>query len=132
MDTTGGGRPGPARGGAQRRSPRLPIEVKAVLSGRSPRDVTVVDLSLGGCLVRCDALLDHGAILDLRLPLGDEPMAVKVRVAESFVDGDARGAGKPGFLAGLEFLGPPGGDLARLRRFLDAERRRRNARSPAP
>lgn len=103
-----------------------------MLSGRTPREVTVVDLSLGGCLVRCDALLEHGAILDLRLPVGGEPLVVKVKVAQSFLDGDAQGVGAPRFLAGLEFLGLPGGELAKLRRFLDAERRRRNARASAP
>jgi len=131
MNTTGGERPDRARSDGQRRWPRLPIDVPAVLSGRNPRDVTVVDLSLSGCLVRCDALLDHGAILDLRLPLGGEPLMLKVKVAESFVDGDAQGAGAPRFLAGLEFLGLPGGEQASLRRFLDAERRRRNARASA-
>ncbi len=123
---------GMARDAAKRRAPRLPIEIAASLSGRSPRPVTVIDLSLGGCLVRCDALLDQGAILDLSMPLEGRALEVKVKVAESFVDGDTLAAGAPQYLAGLEFLGLPGGEQARLRRFLEAEQRRRSARTPAP
>ena len=121
-----------ARDSGRRREPRLAIEIAASLSGRTPRPVTVIDLSLSGCLVRCDALLDQGAILDLRMPLEDQPLEAKVKVAEAFVDGDTLQAGAPRFLAGLEFLGLPGGQQARLRRFLDGERRRRSARTPAP
>jgi hypothetical protein len=92
----------------------------------------VIDLSAGGCLVRSDAPLDQGAILDLSMQLEGRSLEAKVKVAEAFVDGDTLAAGAPRFLAGLEFLGLPGGEQARLRRFLEAERRRRSARTPAP
>lgn len=118
--------------GATRRTARFRIDLAASLSGRSPRAVTVIDLSLGGCLVRCDALLEHGAILDLTMPLEGRPLATKVRVADAFLDGDALAEASPRFLAGLEFLGLPGEEQARLRRFLEAERRRLSARTTAP
>lgn len=107
-----------------RRAPRLATALEASLSGRSTRSVTVVDLSLTGCLVRGDALLDHGAILDLRLRLGSDPFEVKVRVTESYVEGASLSAETPAYLAGLQFLSLPVTDEARLRRFLEAERRR--------
>lgn len=114
----------------QRRAPRLATALEASLSGRGARSVTVVDLSLTGCLVRCDALLDHGAILDLRLRLGNDPLQLKVRVTESYVEGASLSAEMPAYLAGLQFLGLPVTDEARLRRFLEAERRRGARASP--
>ncbi len=115
------------REAARRRAPRFPISLDGALVGRSRRDVTIVDLSLGGCLVRCDALLDHGAILDLLLQVPDEPLVAKVRVADAYMDGAAAASSALRFLAGLEFVGLPAGEQARLMRFLDQERRRRSA-----
>jgi hypothetical protein len=118
---------------AMRRAPRLTIELPASLSGRSSRPVTVIDLSLSGCLVRCDAQLEPGTVLDLRVEIDAAPFAAKVQVAESCVDGASLTAGAPGFLAGLRFLGLPAAETMRLRGFLDAERqRRRRAHSSAP
>ena len=100
------------------------------LAGRVTHPITVLDLSLTGCLVQCGALLDHGAILDLEMEVGGSPLHAKVKVAESYVDGAAPEAA-PRYLAGLEFLGLPPQAADRLRRFLDEERRRRQ-RADAP
>ena len=112
---------------SRRRAPRLPIHLEGSLSGRAPRPVTVVDVSLTGCLVQCGSLLDPGAILDLKFALDPDTLAAKVRVAESYVDGAAASPGPQRFLAGLEFLSLPAREATRLRRFLDEERRRRRS-----
>jgi PilZ domain-containing protein len=111
----------------RRRAPRLPVDRPGRLSGRLPQQIGVLELSLTGCLVRCGALLERGAILDLEIALEDGPLTAKVRVADASVDGAAAGGDRPGCLAGLEFLGLPAREAARLRRFLDEERRRRSA-----
>ena len=119
------------QGQKRRRAPRLATHLPGRLTGRVARPVTVIDLSVTGCLVQCGALLDQGAILDLDLDVGGEPLASKVRVAESYVDG-AAAEPAAGYLAGLEFLGLPPQCAARLRRYLDEERRRRqHADAPA-
>jgi hypothetical protein len=115
----------------RRRAPRVRVERPGRLTGRAPHPVTVMDLSLTGCLVRCVALLDAGAVLDLAIDLEDGPLTAKVRVAEASVDGTAAADG-PGCLAGLEFLGLPARAETRLRRFLDEERRRRRSADAAP
>ncbi len=114
----------------RRRSPRVEIRLEGSLCGRSTRGVTVVDLSLSGCLVQCDALLDHGAILDLRMDLDREPFTAKVQVSEASLDGSASAA-PPRYLAGLRFLSLPVQEESRLMRFLDEERRRRSADAPS-
>jgi hypothetical protein len=86
--------------------------------------MTVIDLSLTGCLVRCGTLLKPGAILDFEMDLAD--------VADASVDGSASSEGGQGCLAGLEFLGLPPREDARLRRFLDEERRRRRSADASP
>ena len=113
----------------RRRAPRLATRLPGRLNGRVPRPVTVVDLSVTGCLVQCGSLLDHGAILDLDLDVAGEPLFARVRVAEAYVDGAAPAAG---YLAGLEFLGLPPRGAERLRRFLDDERRRRRNADAQP
>lgn len=116
----------------RRRAPRLPIHIEGSLAGRAIRDVTLVDLSVTGCLLRCGARLDHGAILDLSLHLEDGPLAAKVRVSETCLDGESAAAGEDQrYLTGLEFLGLPPRDAERLRKLLDEERRKRSADSPA-
>ena len=117
---------------SRRRAPRLSVDRPGLLKGRLPRAVTVIDLSLSGCLVRCDSLLVHGAILDLDVMLDDGPLPMKVRVVESSVDGAAGPESGPGCLAGLEFLGLPPREDARLRRFLDDEKRRRRSADASP
>jgi hypothetical protein len=118
--------------GKVRRSPRIPIELPASLSGRASRPVTVIDLSLGGCLVRCNSLLEPGSILDLQLRIDADPFAAKVQVAESGVEGESLNARAPGFLAGLRFVGLPAAETMRLRRFLEAERQRRRGAHSSP
>lgn len=110
----------------RRRAPRLSVDRPGRLRGRLPHPITVVDLSLTGCLVRCATLLDPGAILDFEMALDDGPLAAKVRVADASVDGGT-GGDRLGCLAGLEFLGLAPRADARLRRFLDEERRRRRS-----
>jgi hypothetical protein len=101
------------------------------LVGRVAHPVTVVDLSVTGCLVQCGTLLDHGAILGLAMETGGPALEARVKVAESYVDGTAPGS-VPRYLAGLEFLGLTPHVADRLRRFLDEERRRRqSADAPA-
>jgi hypothetical protein len=106
------------------------MHIGGTLVGRASRDITIVDLSRGGCLVQCDALLDSGAILDLRFQLGPDPFAAKVRVTDSSRDGAAAGA-SPRYLAGLQFLSLPVQQESRLVRFLEEERRRRRAHTPS-
>ena len=101
------------------------------LAGRVPHAVTVVDLSLTGCLVECDVLLVPEAILDLAMDIGAAPLEAKVKVAESCVDGRAPEKKAPRYLAGLEFLALTPRAADRLRRLLDEERRRRQ-RADAP
>ena len=114
----------------RRRAPRLSICLAGELAGRVAHPVTILDLSLTGCLVQCGALLDHGAIFDLAMEIGGAPLAAKVKVAESYLDG-AAAEPAPRYLAGLEFLGLPPLAADHLRRFLDEERRRRQ-RADAP
>jgi len=115
-----------------RRAPRLAVELPGTLVSRRSRPVTVVDLSLTGCLVRCEDALDADQVLDLQTTLGGLPFTAKVRVTESYVDGSTRSAAAPRYLAGLAFLGLQAQEGARLRRFLDEERRRRRgADTPA-
>src|SRR5262245_23788462 len=109
----------PLREASRRRAPRLPVTIAGTLSGRSSRPVTLVDLSLTGCLLRCDAALDRGSIHDLELPLAERGLRAKARVTETSRDG-----GELGFLVGLEFLQLKARDMASLRAFLDAEARR--------
>ena len=118
------------RGG--RRAPRLAVDLEGSLTGRVVHPIRLVDLSLTGCLVRCDALLEPGAILDLRLQVDDGPLTAKVRVIDSSLDGAAAAGRAPGALAGLDFVSLAAQDQTRLRRFLEDERRRRrSADAPA-
>jgi PilZ domain-containing protein len=105
---------------------------RGTVKGRLPHAITVIDLSLTGCLVRCGTLLKRGAILDFEMALDDGPLLAKVRVAESSVDGAAATDDTSGCLAGLAFLGLPPLEDARLRRFLDEEKRRRPGADASP
>jgi hypothetical protein len=120
-----------SREALRRRAPRLPIRIEGSLEGRAIRGVTLLDLSATGCLVRCDARLDHGAILDLKLRLEDGPLSAKVRVCETCLDGESAPGDDKRYLAGLEFLGLPPRDAERLRKLLADERRKRSADAPA-
>jgi hypothetical protein len=117
-------------GAEERRGPRTPVDLDAVVGGRAPRKARVADLSLVGCLVRTETALARGAVLDLMLALPDGPLRAKARVAEASLDGEAP-PGAPSFLAGLEFLALAAAEQARLRAFLEAEaKRRRGAHTP--
>ena len=121
-----------AREGSGRRAPRLAVELPGTLVSRRSRAVTVVDLSLTGCLVRCEDALDADQVLDLQTELGGLHFTAKVRVTESYVDGSTGSGAAPRYLTGLAFLGLQAQEGARLRRFLDEERRRRRgADTPA-
>lgn len=118
--------------GARRRSPRVPVHLAGSLSGRAQRPITIADVSLTGCLVRCDSLLDQGAILDLTTELDGEPFVAKVRVTGASVDGAPRSAEDPRCLAGLDFLSLPPLQAARLRRFIEQQRQQRRGADPSP
>jgi hypothetical protein len=84
-----------------------------------------------GCLVRTEATLNAGAVVDLSIDLPDGVLRTKARVAEASIDGDSLPGPAPGVLAGLEFLALAAADELRLRAFLDAEaKRRRGAHAP--
>ena len=117
---------------SRRRAPRLIVERRGRLKGRLPHAIVVIDVSLTGCLVRCGTLLKSGAILDFEMDLDDGPLSTKVRVADASVDGVASADGGQACLAGLEFLGLPPREDARLRRFLDEERKRRRSADASP
>ncbi len=107
-----------------RRARRVRVDLLASLGGRSPREARVVDASLVGCLLRCEADLDTGVVVDLLLELPDGPVRTKARVAQSSLDGQSM-PGPARYLAGLEFLGLAAADEPRLRSFLESESRRR-------
>jgi hypothetical protein len=114
-----------------RREPRVPVDLEAAIGGRSPRPARVVDLSPVGCLLRSEAALDAGAVVDLRFELPDGPLRTKARVAGSSLDGDSLPGDTPRYLAGLEFLGLAAADEPRLRLYVaDEARRRRSAHAP--
>jgi hypothetical protein len=115
-----------------RREPRVVVDLAATLVGRATHSGRVVDLSLMGCLLRSEAPLDGGAVVDLRVELPDGGLRTKARVAEASLDGDSLPAGRQQFLAGLEFLGLAAADELRLRRFVAAESRRRKGAHAAP
>jgi PilZ domain-containing protein len=113
------------RESGRRRARRVAVALPGTLRGRQARAVTVVDLSLTGCLLRLEAPLDAGSIHDLELPLSGSALQAKGRVTESSQDGDAVAEGGPArFLVGLEFLQLKAQDQAGLRAFLDQEARR--------
>ena len=107
------------------------MDLAATLGGRHPRPVRVADLSVVGCLVRTDASLVTGAVVDLRVELPDGPLRTKARVAAASIDGDSLPGPSRHFLAGLDFLALGAADALRLRAFLDGEaKRRRGAHTP--
>ena len=119
----------PVREGPRRRAPRLATTIAGLLRGRSAREVTALDISLTGCLVRADQNLEAGSIHDLELALASGTLETRVRVTEASVDGTAEDGG-PRFLIGLEFLGLGARQQAQLRDLLDRSRSHRDPRSP--
>lgn len=106
-----------------RRSRRILIALEGSILGVQSRQVRLQDLSVTGCLVQCAVNIGHGTILDLRVRLGSDDLATKARVVGAFVDG-ASLPGPPQYLVGLEFVGMAAAEEARLRGFIDQERRR--------
>lgn len=115
-----------------RREPRVAVDLEATLVGRASHAARTVDLSVMGCLVRCEAAPDGGAVVDLRLELPDGPLRTKARVAGASLDGDSPPGERPRFLAGLEFFGLAAADELRLRRFVATEHRRGKGAHAAP
>jgi len=114
-----------------RRERRVIVDLPASVGGRSSYAAQVVDASLVGCLIRCDADLDAGVVVDLVIELPDGELRAKARVAQSSVDGQSL-PGPARYLAGLEFLGLTAAEEPRLRSFLEAEARRRAGASQPP
>jgi hypothetical protein len=113
-----------------RRGVRTPVDLEAVVEGRTRRSARVADLSLVGCLLKTDQPLASGAVLDVTLSLPSGPLRAKGRIALASLDGEAP-PGPPGFTAGVEFLALSAADEGRLRAFLQGEaKRRRGARQP--
>ena len=121
--------PGQKRKTTDRRFTRLHIALPGTLEGRTEQPIEVLDLSLGGCLVRGLARPEPGSILDLRFGLGAEAFKAKARVREASVDGEA--AEPVRYLVGLEFVGLAASDQDLLRQFLESEGRRRRS-GPRP
>jgi hypothetical protein len=113
---------------AIRRWPRAPVDLRGTITGRVTWSVSVVDLSLGGCLVQCPAALDRGSILDVRLTVSGRGLALRGRVSHASLDGPALPAALR-YLVGLEFLGVPVREERQLRQFLDEALRRRGTAS---
>jgi hypothetical protein len=115
----------------ERRRQRVPVDLPARIGGRPECPARVADLSLVGCLVRTEATLNAGAVVDLSIDLPDGVLRTKARVAEASIDGDSLPGPAPRVLAGLEFLALAAADELRLRALLDAEaKRRRGAHAP--
>jgi hypothetical protein len=121
--------PGQKRRSGGRRFVRLATSLPGVLGGRKDRPIEVLDLSLGGCLVRCESRPEPGAILDVRFGLGPEAFRAKTRVREASVDGEAAAGTR--YLVGLEFLRLSASDQDLLREFLEGQSRRRRS-GPRP
>ena len=121
--------PGQKRKAIDRRFARLHIALPGILEGRTEHPIEVLDVSLGGCLVRSEAHPEPGAIVDVRFDLGAEIFKAKTRVREASVDGEA---GEPArYLVGLEFVRLSASDQDLLRQFLESEGRRRRS-GPRP
>jgi hypothetical protein len=117
-------------GGRQdRRERRVTVDLPASVGGRSCRAARALDVSMVGCLLRCEAGLDSGVVVDVQLELPDGPLRTKARVALSSVDGDSL-PGPAHYLTGLEFLGLAAADEPRLRSFIEAESRRSAGAGP--
>jgi hypothetical protein len=117
---------------ADRRSRRLALRLPGTLRGRASWPVDVLDLSLGGCLVRGGARPEPGAILDLQFSLGVEAFSPKVRVREVSLDGATAEGGDARYLMGLEFLRLSASDHDLLLQYLEVEGRRRGSGKAPP
>jgi len=114
----------------RRRSPRISTSLSGSLAGRRAHAVEVLDLSVSGCLVRCDHGFDLDAILDLSLEVAGEALTAKVRVMDSSIDGSTPADQPEEHLIGLEFLALPAGAQQQIRRVVEGELRGRGADAP--
>jgi hypothetical protein len=114
----------------RRRTPRVRVQAEGQLVGRTQTTVSLLDLSLSGCLTRCTKPVEPGAIFDLRVPLPSFELIAKARVADCSRDG-ASPEEAPTWLAGIEFLAVSVDQLERLRVFI-AEARPRPPRADPP
>jgi hypothetical protein len=124
-----GGREGHGEA-AGRREARLAVDLPARIVARAAGPGRVVDLSLRGALVRGEAALAAGTVVDVTIELPDGELHAKARVAEASIDGESLPGPPARFLTGLEFISLAAADEQRLRSFLGAQpKRRRGARS---
>jgi len=113
---------------SDRRSLRIPVDLRGSLRHRASWSVAIQDLSLTGCLAQCPASLDAGAIVDVDLEVGPGVLTTKARVIDASLDGAALLTAMQ-YLVGLEFLGLAAREEADLRRFLQTESRRHGLRA---
>jgi c-di-GMP-binding flagellar brake protein YcgR len=121
--------PGRKRKTPDRRFARLHTALSGILEGRTEHPIEVLDISLGGCLVRCESRPEPGAILDVRFDLGPEVFKAKTRVREASLDGEVEDPVR--YLVGLEFVRLSASDQDLLRQFLQSAGRRRES-GPRP
>jgi len=110
----------PMSTGSRRGARRVAVALTGTLVGKTSRPVTVVDLSLTGCLLRTDAALHRGSIHDLEFPLQDAAIRTKARVTEMSRDGAADAAA---YLVGVQFFEMNAKHEAALRAYLAGRRR---------
>ena len=110
-----------------RRSPRVPVDLLGSLSHRASWDVSVLDLSVTGCLLQSPTALDSGTIVDVGVDVGVRRLQAKARVIDVSVDGASLPTATR-YLVGLQFMGLPVREENELRHFLDEEVRRQQAR----
>jgi hypothetical protein len=122
--------PGRKRRLTDRRFTRLSTSLPGVLEGRTEHPLAVLDLSLGGCLVRSSLRPEPGTIVDLRFGLGPETFRAKARVREASLDGEV--AELTRYLVGLEFVRLSASDQDLLREFLESQSRRRRGGPRTP
>src|SRR5689334_17869765 len=65
-----------------RRAPRVPVDLRGSVSHRGSWDVSVLDLSVGGCLLQSPGALDSGTIVDLGVEVGARRLTAKARVID--------------------------------------------------
>jgi hypothetical protein len=102
----------------------MPVSLQGTLRARLSRPVTLVDLSVTGCLVRMAEPLDNGSIHDLEVRLPGGGVQAKARVTEASRDGANAAGDVARFLVGLDFFQVSARDQASLRGFLESEARR--------
>lgn len=106
-----------------RRFPRIRVGLDGRVTAHTDWPVGIVDLSLGGCLLQCPSALDGGVIIDIKINIPGQSLALKGRVVHSSLDGMSLDTHR--YLVGLEFMTLPAREEQDLRLYLDAVGRRR-------